>query len=134
MNLMAVVQSAIGARMDGHLPELKDVADRAIAEWVRNSVNSVHLGMDVSFDIFILVSLFLFGISMLRHPAFGARFGIPGSAAALVTLGLNLYAFPLPPNPDLGPVVALWLGAVAVRMVIWVRHEDRARSKRAAAG
>jgi len=118
MNLMAVVQGAIDAQMDRHLPAAADAASRNLIGWIRNSVNSVHLGMDVSFDIFILVSVTLFGISMLRHPKFGAKFGIPGCVAASATLGLNLYSFPVPPEPDLGPVVALWLGAVSVQMLL----------------
>jgi hypothetical protein len=120
MNLMAVVQAAIDSRMDEHLPAASYVASPNLVVWIRNSVNSVHLGMDISFDIFFLVSVILFGISMLRHPRFGAKFGIPGCVAAIATLVLNLHSFPLPPKPDLGPVVALWLCAVAVRMLLWV--------------
>ena len=113
-NIMAVVQSAISARMDHPSPTGIDVR---VLNWVRNSVNSVHLGMDVSFDIFFLLSVVLFGVAMLRHPRFGLRFGVPGALAATATLGLNLYAFPIPPEPDLGPLVALWLLAVAIRLV-----------------
>jgi hypothetical protein len=113
MNLMAVVQSSIDARMDDQLPA---GTDSATLNWIRNSVNSVHLGMDVSFDIFILVSAVLFGVAMLGHPRFGAKFGIPGAIAAIATLVLNLYAFPLPPDIDLGPLVSLWLFAVAIRL------------------
>jgi hypothetical protein len=122
MNLMAVVQAAIGAQMDRHLPTATDAAGREIVGWVRNSVNSVHLGMDVSFDIFFLVSFVLFGWSMLRHPKFGAQFAIPGLATAIGTLILNLYSFPIPPEPDLGPLVGLWLFAVALRMLFCVKQ------------
>jgi len=89
--------------------------------------------MDVSFDIFFLVSAVLFGISMLRHPRFGAKFGIPGCLAAGATLGLNLFAFPFPPEPDLGPLVALWLSAVAVRMLFSVSYGEPVRLKDAGA-
>lgn len=82
--------------MDRHLPTASDVASRNLIGWIRDSVISVHLGMDVSFDIFILVSVTLFGISMLRHPKFGAKFGFPGCVAAVATLGLNLHSFPSP--------------------------------------
>jgi hypothetical protein len=122
MNLMAVIQAAISARMDRHSPTASDVAAREMVAWVRTSVNSVHLGLDVSFDIFFLVSLVLFAVAMLRHPNFGAKFAVPGLIAAASTLILNLYSFPIPPEPDLGPVVGLWLFAVALRMLFSVRE------------
>lgn len=129
LNVMGVVQAAISARMDDPLPK---GIDANIVNWVRNSVNSVHLGMDVSFDIFFLLSVVLFGVAMLRHPRFGLKFGIPGALAAIATLGLNLYAFPIPPEPDLGPVVALWLFAVAIQLFLSANYEREAKVKSAA--
>jgi hypothetical protein len=124
-NVMAVVQAAISARMDHQLPE----GDANVVNWVRNSVNSVHLGMDVSFDIFLLISVALFGVAMLRHPRFGAKFGVPGAIAAIATLALNLYSFPSPPEPDLGPIVALWLLAVAIQLFFSAKYEREAEVK-----
>jgi len=98
LNLMAVVQAAIGARMDTDPPRGGE-----IVAWVRDSVNAVHLGMDTSFDLFMLTSLGLFAAVMWRHPVFGPWFALPGGIAAGATLALNLYTFPLPPDPDLGP-------------------------------
>jgi len=118
-NLMAVVQAAISARMDHPWPK----GDPTVVNWVRESVNSVHLGLDVSLDIFLLISVAMFSVAMLRHPRFGPKFGVPGAIAAILTLGLNLYAFPIPPQPDLGPLVALWLLAVAVRLLFSVNYK-----------
>jgi hypothetical protein len=125
MNLMAVVQNSIDVLMKQGIPSAKDTTTLQMVDWVRRSVNSVQLGMDISFDIFFLVSVMLFGISMLRHPRFGAKFGIPGCAVGAATLGLNLYSFPLPPEPDLGPLVALWLCIVAVRMLFSADYVHR---------
>jgi hypothetical protein len=127
MNLMAVVQAAISAQMERHLPTAGDAAGREMVGWVRNSVNSVHLGMDVSFDIFFLVSFVLFGVSMLHNPRFGLKFAVPGLVAALATLSLNLYSFPIPPEPDLGPIVGLWFFAVALRMLFCVKTREMAQ-------
>jgi hypothetical protein len=125
-NVMGVVQAAISARMDHPMPT---GIDAAVVSWVRNSVNSVHLGMDVSFDIFLLISVTMFGAAMVHHPRFGYKFGVPGAIAAVSTLGLNLYAFPIPPEPDLGPVVALWLLAVAIRLLLSANSEPEARAE-----
>jgi hypothetical protein len=125
-NVMAVVQAAISARMDHPLPT---GIDANVVNWVRNSVNSVHLGMDVCFDIFILISVIMFGVTMLRHPRFGAKFGVPGGLAAIATLGLNLYSFPIPPELDLGPAVALWLLAVAIQLFFSANKELGAKVK-----
>jgi hypothetical protein len=117
MNLAAVVQNSI------HILTRQDAPQAAgdLAEWVRRSVNSIQLGMDVSFDIFGLLSFALFALAMPRHPVFGPCWGIPGGLLAIATLLLNLHAFPIPPEPGLGPAVALWLAAVSVRMVIAAR-------------
>ncbi len=122
MNIMAVVQAAISSRMDRHLPTAADAAGSEILTWVRDSVNSVHLGLDVSFDIFFLLSPILFGIAMLRDPRFGMRFAVPGLIAASVTLFLNLLSFPVPPEPDLEPLVGLWVFAVALRMLFSIKE------------
>lgn len=129
MNVMAVVQNSIDTLTSRGVPTARDAATREMVDWVRRSVNAVQLGMDVSFDMFLLLSLVLYGIAMLNHPRFGRKFGIPGCVAATATLALNLYAFPLPPEPDLGPLVALWLFAVAVRMLFSADHAERVRSE-----
>ncbi len=114
MNLMAVVQNSIHLLISRHTPA---AMSRDEIEWVRRGVDSVQLGLDVSFDIFVLVSVILFAFAMRKHPRFGPVFAISGSLAAAATLVLNLTSFPMPPKPDLGPVVAVWLLAVALRML-----------------
>jgi hypothetical protein len=102
MNVLAVVQIAIHLRMSAHAPTAADPAARDLIRWIEDSVNAVHLGLDVSFDIFTLSSFALFGLA--------------GCVLRAATLAFNLYTFPTPPDPDLGPLVGLWLLAVAIRM------------------
>ncbi len=134
MNMMAVVQNSIHVWIRKGAPAAADPATREMAEWVRRSVNAVQLGLDVSFDIFVLSSVILFGVAMMRHPRFGRAFGITGCAIAAVTLGLNLYTFPVPPEPDLGPFVGLWLLAVSLRMLVPSRYGDLSRRSVASGG
>jgi hypothetical protein len=76
------------------------------------------LGLDVSFDIFVLTSFVLFGLMMIRDRRFGRVFGLAGCTLSMAALAFNLYAFPVPPEPDLGPLVGLWSLAVAIRMTL----------------
>jgi len=64
---------------------------------------------------------------MLRYPRFGAKFGVPACAFGAATPGLNLYSFPLPPKPDLGPPVALRLCLVAIRMLFFADDVEQGR-------
>jgi len=84
------------------------------------AVNRVQYLLDVVWDIFITVSLMLLGYVLIRHPRFGKIWGISGIVISLALLVLNLEAFPNPPaeagSIDLGPLTALWMLAVYVRM------------------
>lgn len=122
MNVMAVVQLSIHIWMNQGQPASADAAVQEMAAWVRRSVNAVHLGLGVSFDIFVLSSIGLFAALMIRNPRFGLVLGASGLAIAAAMLILNLWAFPVPPEPDLGPLAGLWLGAVAVRMLAMARR------------
>ena len=126
MNVLAVVQIAIHLRMTARAPDIADPAMRGLVRWIEDSVNAVHLGLDVSFDIFVLTSVVLFGLAMIRDPRFGRLFGFIGCVLGVATLALNLYTFPIPPEPDLGPLVGLWTLAIAIRMA-WCKVNQSAR-------
>jgi hypothetical protein len=91
--------------------------------WVWRGLNSVHLGLDISFDIFLMLGVILLGVAMWDHCRFGKWFAIPGILLAGTALLLNLYAFPIPPGSeegtfvDLGPMIGLWGLAVSVQML-----------------
>jgi hypothetical protein len=129
MSLMAVVQYVIDISMSQGAPAGKDKATKDMVDWVMRSVNSVQLGMGKSFDVFFLVSIFLFGVSMFSHPRFGRAFGLATCLAASTELILNIYAFPLPPKPDLEVFVALWLLIVAVRMLLSEQYVEQVQAR-----
>lgn len=81
----------------------------------------VDLGLDVAWDVYIVLGTFLFAWNMLRHPRFGRIFGGIGMALAAGLAVLNMATFPTPPNSaglvDLGPLVGLWYVAVSVQVL-----------------
>jgi hypothetical protein len=117
-NMMLIVQLAIRKGINEYLAEASDSATQEMLRWILRSVNKVHLGLDISWDIFILVGTFLFSLNMLRHPRLGKVIGFIGVLIACATMGLNLFSFPAPPSDagllDLGPFVGLWYLAVTI--------------------
>ena len=91
------------------------------------AVDSVQLGLDVAWDMFILPTVILFSIGVIKHPAFGKIFGSIGLALGVVGLILNIYTFPTPPIaiglPDVGPFVVFWY---AVLFVLLIRAHRKA--------
>jgi hypothetical protein len=89
--------------------------------------NTIQLGLDVVWDIFLGIGTILLAFNMFTHPRFGKVFSISGMVIALALLILNISAFPVPPGEagsiDLGPLVALWYLAVTIRIAMsmkWV--------------
>jgi hypothetical protein len=119
---MAVVQVTTGIFIARYIREAPDEATKETFKLIWKGVNSIQLGLDVSWDIFLLISLILIGVAMLHHPRFGKAFGWTGIFLAGLTLGLNLFTFPEPPGEalgslfDLGPLVGIWLLAVTIQM------------------
>lgn len=81
-------------------------------KWMYKEVNSVQLGMDIAWDIFISLGTFFLGWVMLNHPKTNRIIGILGMLFSVLLLGFNLTYFPSPPvevgSIDFGPFVALW--------------------------
>ncbi|MFC2097843.1 hypothetical protein ACFLSI_05865, partial [Bacteroidota bacterium] len=82
----------------------------------------VQLGMDITMDIFITISIILLGICLLRNSLTSKIFGISGILLASLLLILNMITFPNPPGSaglyDAGPIFGLWLLAFFVWLTI----------------
>jgi hypothetical protein len=105
---------------------LASASDESAKEAVRTAwgaVNRVQYLLDVVWDIFICSATVLIGVAMLGHSRFGKVWGGAGIVSGLALLVLNLESFPYGPGDvgsiDLGPLVALWMLAVFVRVLIW---------------
>jgi drug/metabolite transporter superfamily protein YnfA len=117
MTLMAVVQNSINATMSRLVAAEADEAARLNLRVLWKGLDSVQLGMDVVFDIFWLTALALFGLSMARDDRFGRVIGWVGAVVCVACLAINVWSFPTPPRPDLGPLIGLW--GVAVVIAAW---------------
>jgi len=85
------------------------------------SLRSIDLGLDLVWNVFICISLILFGISMLRSRHFGPVFGMAGIVIGIALLTLNIITAPNPPGSaglvDLGPFAGLWFMVVSIQML-----------------
>ena len=88
------------------------------AKEVFRLVNSVQLGIDISFDIFYCLGILFFSFSFLKLKGLGLLVGIIGVITSIGLLSLNMITFPHPPAEsgliDLGPYSIIWWVLVAI--------------------
>ena len=141
VNIMLVIQQSLFSSLNGYGGHLREVTDPAAVDSLRmvwHGMHAIHYGLDVSFDIFLMVGLILLSIAMLRHPRFGWPFSLPGVIINLAALLNNLSTFPIPPGSetgtflDLGPLVGLWCLVIAIQMMrslTWTKSKIEAFSE-----
>jgi hypothetical protein len=128
LTMMLLVQTSLFVRMDKALAKNSDPALAEMLKAIWRGVDSVQLGLDVVWDVYIALGTLLFAINMLWHPRLGKIIGIIGIALAVGLFALNVYTFPTPPADadlfDLGPFVGLWYLVVSImilRSLKWAR-------------
>jgi hypothetical protein len=120
VSAMLTVQMSMVSYMGKYYSPLEKAAKEGqINIW--RAVDSVQLGLDVAWDMFILPTVILFSIGAMKHPAFGKVFGAIGLLLGSVGLVLNIGTFPTPPInvglPDVGPFVVTWYAILFVLMI-----------------
>lgn len=84
------------------------------------AANGIQLGLDVAWDLFLVLGTVLFAWNMWRHPRFGRLLAGSGVAIAVALIAANLAVFPQPPadagSIDLGPLIGLWYLIVTIRL------------------
>lgn len=120
LTAMVTVQLSLVSYMDKYYHPLEEaVRQSQINIW--RAVDSVQLGLDVAWDMFILPTVILFSIGMMRHPAFGKILGGIGLLFGVVGAILNIGTFPTPPInvglPDIGPFVVTWYVVIFVLLI-----------------
>jgi hypothetical protein len=126
VTVMLVVQQTIFSFHDRFkAADHADVSEEQLT-WMFREVNSVQLGMDIAWDIFISLGTFFFALAMWKHPVFGKILALSGMVIALLLLSFNLAWFPEPPadagSIDFGPLVALWY----LVLTIWIVFRRKA--------
>jgi hypothetical protein len=122
VTIMLVVQVGNNMVRAEALAEADSDAAREAVRVAWSAVNRVQYLVDVVWDLFICAATMLLGIVLWSHPRFGKIWGALGALSGSLLLILNLQAFPMPPadagSVDLGPLVAVWMTAVFIRMIL----------------
>jgi hypothetical protein len=131
VTMMLTVQLALF-----HLKETTNIeAAKEMKNYIFQFPNSIQLGLDVVWDIFVGVGTILLALNMYKHPRLGKIFSITGIIVTFALLVFNIYTFPVPPaesgSIDLGPLVALWYLAVTIRIAMSFKWVNGLTSSRA---
>jgi len=120
VTLMGTMQGSSVAELDKLRPEDSSPDYRAW-RFARISADSLQLGADLAWDMFIFSAVILLSMAMLKHSKFGKIFGFPGILIGLLGLAFNIYTFPANPGTagliDMGPFVGLWFLVVTIQVI-----------------
>jgi len=98
------------------------------SKWIWKSLNQVHLGLDVAWDVYIFFGTLLFGVSMFKHPKLGKIISLIGIIISVMMIILNAVSFPIPPGDagliDLGPLVGIWYLVVTILIIFNLKWVD----------
>ena len=101
------------------------------SKWVWDSLNHIHYGLDVAWDVYIFLGTFLFAISIFQHPKLGKIFSIAGILISLLMIVTNVISFPTPPYEeyiDFGPFIGLWYLGITIKIMTskkWIHQQIR---------
>ena len=110
---MFLVQLAIKSSK----PEIIDESGK----WVWTTINHIHYGLDVAWDVYIFLGTMLFAISIYQHPKLGKIFSITGILISLTMIITNVISFPIPPSRDFidfGPFIGLWYLGITIKITL----------------
>ena len=118
---MFLVQLAIKSSKPGIIDES--------SKWIWSSINHIHYGLDVAWDVYIFIGTILFAINAFYHPKLGKTFSIVGILISVAMITTNVAAFPIPPSSwdliDFGPFIGLWYFAITIKIAFskkWIRQ------------
>ena len=118
---MVLVQVAVGAGF----PELSRGMDEQSARILQRGLRLVDMGLDVAWDFLGGAAIICLGIAMRGHPVLRRGWAPVAILLAVALIGLNAATFPWPPADrgifDIGPFVALFMAALAVRVILLAR-------------
>jgi hypothetical protein len=133
VTMMAVVQRSVFETFGAIKPDQTDAPAYAAWKMGLESGNAVQLGLDIVWDIFILVATILIAVSMYSHPRLGKIMSVLGVGIGLTGLFLNIQSFPTPPGEagsfDIGPLVGIWFLVVTILIIKnfgWLRESVEA--------
>lgn len=88
---------------------------------VIRAVRGVDIGLDLTWDLFLVLWLAFTGVAMMKHPRFGPWWGLPAIIVGAVLFAVNAITVPDPPATaglfDPGPLAGLYAGAVSAYLI-----------------
>lgn len=114
---MMIVQGSVMVKMGQSFLSARDEAERQTAVIIYRGLRDIDYGLDLTFDVFFFIGWMLLATVMLRHASFGKLIGGIGLVVFALATGFNLWSAPDPPAFDIGPLGALWLLAVYIKML-----------------
>jgi hypothetical protein len=124
VTLMIVVQQTSFSFHARYKEEARGILTDEQAKSIFNEVNTIQLGIDLTWDIFISAGTVFLSLAIWNHPVFGKLFTIMGILVAVLLFIFNMAAFPVPPSEagsvDFGPFVALWY--LALTTWTWIKR------------
>lgn len=115
---MLTVQLAVGAGISEITEGLNEQASGALSRGLR----MVDLGLDVAWDMLLAAALIFLGAALKPRSVLGPVWAIPAMVLGAVLAAVNAATFPWPPPDagimDIGPVIGLFMTALAVRLVM----------------
>ncbi len=116
LSAMIIVQSCVKSGIALRMAT-KDGAEREALFAMLGPLRLVDFGLDLTWDIFVMIAMLLLGWAMIRSRYFGRILGYSGIAVTLLLLVTNIWQAPIPPNPDFKPLAIVWIIAVSVQML-----------------
>lgn len=121
VTLMGTMQGSYRLAMQEIKPERVNVTAKMAWDMAVTAADSLQLGADLAWDIFIFSSMVLLGLTMRGDIRLGKITGSLGIIIGLLGLGFNIYTFPTPPGNagliDVGPLAGLWFLLVTIQMI-----------------
>ena len=107
------------------IAEMAKGLDETTARALRRGLRLIDFGLDVAWDFLIGTTLIFWGWALGRRKGFGPGWGVPSTLLGIALIVLNAATFPWPPGDrglvDIGPFIALFWVAMAVRLVVLAR-------------
>lgn len=129
---MTVVQSAGITLLQQRIGDAPTPSTESARQAILSGVATVPLGLEVAWDIFVLLAAACFATVLLFRPGVARMFGVAGVVVGVATLVLDLATFPVPPREagliDGGPWAGGWFLGVSVFVLIAICRDRIPRS------
>jgi len=119
---MTLVQSSGMLLLNRHIAAAATPSAESVWQAILGGVATVQLGLDVAWDVFVLLATALFATVLLFRSGIWRILGVAGVVIGVATLVLNLATFPVPPREagliDGGPLTGGWFLLVSIAVLV----------------